>query len=169
MHTFRKTLPGLFIALAFSLVSPQSIFCQSQTVKIENLVGNWGFGHSLMLTYLDYGRGNYSQSGNIYGMKYSIKHDGTFSYKFAARINDKTIREWGLGTVILTDSVITFKFDNGSSERYRFVSLITNSKGEVILSLVQDRDTRQSLKCGHSRGHFDCTGPQEWALRVHGQ
>jgi len=159
-------------ACAFFLVAAQSFFCQATTSKKSiaeaDIVGDWGFGSSLMLTYLDHGTGNYSHSGNIYGMKYVIKSDGTFVYKFAARYGSKTIREWGNGTVSLSRDFITFKFDQGPAEKYKFVGLETNANGASVLTLIQVVEASQHLKCGHNRGYFDCAGRQEWTLRKPG-
>ena len=137
-------------------------------ITIKDLVGDWGFGSGLMLTYLDHGTGDYSHAGTIYGMKYVIKGDGTFVYKFAARIGPRTIREWGNGVVIIAGSVITFKFEQGPSEKYKFVSLAKSLKRETTLSLIQVNDgVTRRLRCGHDRDYIDCTGSQEWVLRVH--
>lgn len=159
-------------ACAFFLVSAQSLLCQSTTSKksvtAADLTGDWGFGNSLMLTYLDHGTGNYSHSGNIFAMKYVIKSDGTFVYKFAARYGSKTIREWGNGTVAVSRDVITFKFDQGPAEKYKFVALETTANGVSMLTLIQVVVASQHLKCGHSNGYFDCSGRQEWTLRKPG-
>lgn len=165
----------LFLAIthmvALSAVSP--VFGQSATTKdqltMTALAGDWGFGHPLMMTYLDHGTGNYSHSGNIFGMKYVIKADGTFVYKFAARYGTQTIREWGAGTVSVARDLITFKFDQGPAEKYKFVALETNANGESILTLIQVVEASQHLKCGHNTGYFDCAGRQEWTLRKAGK
>jgi len=157
---------SLFVC-AFFLV--QSDFSQSTSSKnsitMAALAGRWGFGHSLMLTYLDHGTGNYSHSGNIFGMAYTIKPDGTFVYKFAARYGVKTIREWGNGTVVISRDLITFKFDQGPAEKYKFVALETKADGGSIITLIQVVETSQHLKCGHNNGYFDCSGRQEWTRR----
>jgi hypothetical protein len=132
------------------------------------LAGRWGFGHSLMLTYLDRGTGDYSHSGNIFGMTYTIKPDGTFVYGFAARYGIRTIRDRHLGTVDISRDLITFKFDQGPAEKYKFVAIETNANGASVLTLIQVVETTQHLKCGHSNGYFDCSGRQEWALRKPG-
>src|SRR2546430_10970899 len=79
-----KIIIGVFILVFIA----STALCQSTTsrdqITMAALEGNWGFGHSLMLTYLDRGTGDYSHSGNIFGMKYTIKSDGTFVYKFAS-------------------------------------------------------------------------------------
>ncbi len=137
-----KLISGFFIASTFCLLGPYSISCQTEKLDIINytppkrwtktelpgglkrsitmsdLVGSWGFGHSLMLTYLDRGTGDYSHSGNIFGMKYTIKSDGTFVYKFAARYGIRTIREWGSGTVVLSRDLVTFNFDQGPAKMW---------------------------------------------------
>src|SRR5882762_7293961 len=160
-----KIIIGVFI-LVFTA---STALCQSTTsrdpITIAALEGNWGFGHNLMLTYLDRGTGDYSHSGNIYGMKYTIKADGTFVYKFAARYGNKTIREWGGGTVVLSRDLITFKFDQGAAEKYKFVALETSANGKSVLTLSQAVEPSQHLKCGHNNGYFDCSGRQEWTLR----
>ena len=157
------------IAQTVGLYSASTVLCQSTTTRdqitMAALGGNWGFGHSLMLTYLDRGTGDYSHSGNIFGMKYTIKSDGSFVYKFAARYGSKTIREWGNGTVVISRDLITFKFDQGPAEKYKFVALETDANGGLVLTLTQINDVSQRLKCGHSNGYFDCTGRQEWKLR----
>ena len=167
-----KLIMGLVIAQTVGLFTASTVLCQSTTprnqITMAALAGDWGFGHGLMLTYLDHGNGNYSHSGNIYGMKYVIKSDGTFVYKFAARYGIKTIREWGAGTVVISRELITFKFDQGPTEKYKFVSLETNANGESVLTLIQVVEASQHLKCGHSNGYFDCLGRQEWALRKPG-
>src|SRR5437773_2500827 len=163
-----RMMIGLFVCALF-LATAQSVLCQATTSKrsitMAELVGDWGVGHSLMLTYLDHGTGNYSHSGNIFGMKYVVKPDGTFAYKFAARYGNKTIREWGNGTVVLSRDLITFKFDQGPAEKYKFVALETDANGASVLTLIQVVQASQHLKCGHSKGYFDCSGRQEWTLR----
>jgi hypothetical protein len=160
------------IRLRFFPGSRAIFFCQATTSKKSiaeaDIVGDWGFGSSLMMTYLDHGTGNYSHSGNIFGMKYVIKSDGTFVYKFAARYGSKTIREWGSGTVLLSRDFITFKFEEGPAEKYKFVALETNADGASVLTLIQVVETSRHLKCGHSNGYFDCAGRQEWTLRKPG-
>src|SRR5436190_20328102 len=135
MKTSRMMI--ILFACAFFLATAQSILCQATTSKtsitMAELAGDWGFGSSLMMTYLDHGNGNYSHSGNIFGMKYVIKSDGTFVYKFAARYGSKTIREWGNGTVLLSRDFITFKFDQVPAEKYKFVALETNANGASVL------------------------------------
>ena len=196
---FHKLSFSLSVVTAIGLFVPLSISCQTKavdvvqfpnhldraprkplpgvlkdTITMEDLVGRWGFGHSLMLTYLDHGTGDYSHTGkSIYGFVYTIKSDGGFSYKFAARIGDRTIREWGLGTVILSGDFITFKFDAGTSDKFRFVARKTGPDGGARLSVVQVDDAPRGhtaaarLRCGHSKGYFDCIGSQEWELRVY--
>ena len=164
-----KIILALVITQIIGLYTASTVVCQSTTAKdqitMADLAGNWGFGHSLMLTYLDRGTGDYSHSGNIFGMKYTIKSDGSFVYKFAARYGSKTIREWGNGTVVISRDLITFKFDQGAAEKYKFVALETDANGGSVLTLTQINDVSQRLKCGHSNGYFDCTGRQEWRLR----
>lgn len=159
-------------ACVFFLITAQSVLCQSPPRKgqitMAALEGRWGFGNNLMLTYLDHGTGNYSHSGNIYGMVYTIKHDGSFIYAFAARYGIRTIRDLQLGTVDISRDVITFKFDQGPVEKYKFVALETNPNGASELTLIQVVDASQRLKCGHSIGYFDCSGRQEWTLRKPG-
>ena len=166
--TLIRIIGVLLIAQTIGLYAP-TVLCQSTTSKdqitMPALDGNWGFGHSLMLTYLDHGTGNYSHSGNIFGMKYTIKSDGSFVYKFAARYGIKTIREWGVGTVEISRDVITFKFDQGPVEKYKFIAREIDANGESVLILTQLNDSSQQAKCGHSNGYFNCTGRQEWKLR----
>lgn len=164
-----RTILFLVIAQSICFYAASTALGQSQgskdAITMAALAGNWGFGHPLMLTYLDHGTGNYSHSGNIYGMKYTIKSDGSFIYKFAARYGIKTIREWGGGTVVIARDLITFKFDQGPTETYRFVAREVQADGVPVLTLTQVVATDQHLKCGHSNGYFDCSGRQEWALR----
>ena len=164
-----KLVFALAIAQIISLYTASTALCQSTTSKdqitMADLAGRWGYGHSLMLTYLDHGTGDYSHSGNIFGMAYTIKPDGTFVYVFAARYGIRTIRNRDLGTVDISRDLITFKFDEGPAEKYRFVALETNADGVSVLTLVQVIDASQHLKCGHSIGYFDCSGRQEWTLR----
>ncbi len=126
---------AFFVAQILCLITPQMFFCQASTSKkpssMADLVGDWGFGHSLMLTYLDHGIGNYSHSGNIFG----------------------------------TRNLITFKFDHGPAEKYKFVALETKANGGSILTFIQIVEASQHLKCGHSNGYFECAGRQEWTLR----
>lgn len=154
------------------LIVPQTIYGQRTTsiisITTAELVGDWGFGHSLMMTYLDHGTGNYSHSGNIFGMKYVIKSDGSFVYKFAARYGSQTIREWGNGMVVISRDLITFRFDQGPAERYKFIARGTNAKGESVLTLTQLKNSIQQTKCGHHNVYFDCAGRQEWTLRKPG-
>jgi len=163
-----RIIEVLLIAQTIGL-NASTVLCQSATsndqITTAALAGNWGFGHSLMLTYLDHGTGDYSHSGNIFGMKYTIKSDGSFVYKFAARYGIKTIREWGGGTVEISRDLITFKFDQGPAEKYKFIARETDADGESILTLTQINDSSQQAKCGHSNGYFNCTGRQEWKLR----
>jgi hypothetical protein len=164
-----KLLLFLSVAQTLCLLNVSTVLCQSTTQRdqftVAALAGDWAFGHALMLTYLDRGTGNYSHSGNIFGMKYVIKADGTFVYKFAARYGSNTIREWGAGTVALSRDLITFKFDQGGAEKYKFVALETDASGDSVLTLTQLNDSSQQNKCGHSHGYFNCTGRQEWKLR----
>ena len=164
-----KLILALVIAQTIGLYTASTVLCQSTTPKdqitMADLAGNWGSGHNLMLTYLDRGTGNYSHSGNIFGMKYTLKSDGTFVYKFAARYGIRTIREWGGGTAVISRDLITFKFDQGSVEKYKFVALEAQADGEAVLTLTQLNDSSQQLKCGHSNGYFNCSGRQEWKLR----
>ena len=165
----KSTMIISLFACAFFLVAAESFFCQATTRKdqitMAALEGNWGFGNSLMLKYLDHGTGDYSHSGNIFGMKYTIKSDGSFVYKFAARYGTQTVLGSGSGTVVISRDLITFKFDQGPAENYKFVARETSSSGESVLTLTQVNDTSQQKKCGHSVGYFDCTGRQEWTLR----
>jgi hypothetical protein len=164
-----KLVLALLVVQALGSVGSTTIFCQSTPpgLTMSSLAGDWGFGNSLMMTYLDHGTGNYSHSGNIFGMKYVIKADGTFVYKFAARYGTQTIREWGNGTVILTRDLITFKFDQGQAEKYKFVGLETDADGDTVIIVTQVGVSSQPLKCGHNTGYFDCIGRQEWKLRRH--
>ncbi|MEP6789230.1 MAG: hypothetical protein ABJB40_12405, partial [Acidobacteriota bacterium] len=167
-----KVLLFLSITQTIGLCAASTVLCQTASsrdqITMAALVGDWGFGHSLMLTYLDHGTGNYSHSGNIYGMKYVIKANGEFVYKFAARYGTQTIRGWGNGTVVIARDIISFKFDQGPAEKYKFVALETKANGGSVLTLIQIVEPSQQLKCGHSNGYFDCAGRQEWALRKPG-
>jgi hypothetical protein len=171
MKIFRFLL-FLAIVLTVGLFTASPALSQATTQKnqitMAALAGDWDFGHSLMLTYLDHGNGNYSHSGNIFGMTYAIKLDGTFVYKFAARYGTRTIREWGAGTVVLSRDLITFKFEDGSAEKYRFVAFEPHGDPSV-LTLIQVIAASQHLKCGHDNGYFDCAGRQEWTLRKAGR
>lgn len=164
-----KVIFALFIAQAYCLFIPQTNFCQPVTsrgqITVAALAGDWAFGNGLMLTYLDQGTGNYSHSGNIFAMKYVIKADGSFVYKFAARYGINTIREWGSGTVVVSRDIITFKFDQGTAEKYKFVALETDTNCDSVLTLTQINDSSQLARCGHNKGYFNCTGRQEWTLR----
>lgn len=161
-----KFLLALFVAEILGIAAAGTAVGQAK-ITAADLAGDWGFGHSLMLTYLDHGTGNYSHSGNIFGMKYVIKSDGTFVYKFAARYGTQTVRGWGSGTVVISRDLITFKFDQGPAEKYKFIARETDASGETVLAVTQVNETSQRLKCGHSNGYFDCTGRQEWTLRKH--
>ena len=167
-----KLLLFLSIAQTIGLYNASTVLCQSTTprdqITMAALAGRWGFRHSLMLTYLDHGTGDYSHSGNIYGMTYTIKSDGTFVYGFAARYGSRTIRERRTGTVVLSRNFITFKFDQGPAEKYKFVALEAHADGASVLTLIQVVEASQHLKCGHSNGYFDCSGRQEWTLRKPG-
>jgi hypothetical protein len=154
----------LFVALAVSAVQTASGQAQITMAALE---GRWGFGNSLILKYLDRGTGDYSHSGNIFGMTYTIKHDGSFYYGFAAKYGSKTVLGSGSGTVVLSRDLVTFKFDQGPAEKYKFVALAAQG-GVSVLTLVQVVDASQHLKCGHSIGYFDCAGRQEWTLRKPG-
>ena len=156
----------LFLAMAQAVVlfSLSSALSQGQ-ITMAGLEGRWGFGNSLILTYLDLGTGDYSHFGNIFGMTYTVKHDGSFYYAFAAKYGNRTVLGSGLGTVIIARDLITFKFDQGAAEKYKFVALETGSSGEPVLTLMQINDPAQQRKCGHSIGYFDCTGRQEWTIR----
>jgi hypothetical protein len=154
----------LVVAQIFGVLAARNAFGQAK-ITTAQLVGDWGYGSSLMMTYLDRGTGDYSHSGNIFGMKYVIKSDGSFVYKFAARYGIRTVREWGTGTVFVSGDLITFKFEQGPAEKYTFVARETGVSGGSVLTLIQVNDTSVRLKCGHNNGYFDCTGRQEWTLR----
>jgi len=139
-----KIILALVITQIIGLYTASIAVCQSTTAKdqitMADLAGRWGLGHSLMLTYLDRGTGDYSHSGNIFGMTYTIKSDGSFVYKFAARYGIRTIREWGSGTVVLSRDRVTFNFDQGPAEKYKFVALETDADGGSVLTLTQIND-----------------------------
>jgi len=75
----------------------------------------------------------------------------------------------GNGAVSVSRELITFKFDQGPAEKYKFVALETKANGASVLTLIQVVETSQHLKCGHSNGYFDCAGRQEWTLRKPGR
>jgi len=71
----------------------------------------------------------------------------------------------GSGRVAVTRDIITFKFDQGTAEKYKFVALETDTNGDSVLTLMQINDSSQLARCGHNKGYFNCTGRQEWTLR----
>ena len=150
------------VGIIIQIVLTASAASAQKQIAISDLVGNWGFGNSLILTYLERGTGDLTHSGNVYGMKYTIKSDGTFAYKFAAHYGNKTNRDDGQGSVVISRDLITFKFDQGQAEQYKFIALESDSKRGLVLTLLQPGDPVHSQKCGHSNGYFDCTGRQEW-------
>ena len=153
-----RIIVGIFVQI---VLTASAVYAQQQ-IAVSDLAGNWEFGNSLMLTYLERGTGDLSHSGDVYGMKYTIKANGEFVYKFAAHYGNKTNLGDGRGTVAISRDLITFKFDQGPSEQYKFVALETDSKRGLVLTVLQLNDPVHSLKCGHSNGYFDCTGRQEW-------
>ena len=156
-----RIMVGIFIQV---VLAASAAYAQKQ-IAISDLAGVWGFGNSQILTYLERGTGDLSHAGNVYGMKYTIKSDGTFVYKFAAHYGIKTNIEDGGGSVVVSRDVITFKFDQGPAEQYKFVALETDPKRGLVLTLVQLNDSAGRTKCGHSTAYFDCTGRQEWERR----
>jgi hypothetical protein len=141
------------------------------SITMADLVGTWDQGASSVQTYIDSYTGDYSHTNTtFYGEQYTIRSDGTFTYKFVGRSNNNTIRESDSGTVILSGGFITIKFKGRTTQKYQFIAFMTQPNGAAILSLVGVHDTFQgydaagmSLECGHSQGYIHCVGGEEWA------
>lgn len=143
------------------------------SITMADLVGDWDQGAGSVQTYIDSTTGDYSRTNtSFYGEQYSIKSDGTFTYKFAGRSNNRTARESDSGNVILSGSYITFKFKGRMTYKYQLIALMVQPNGAAILSLVQVHDTFQGydaagmrLECGHAEGYISCVGGEVWTRR----
>lgn len=141
------------------------------TITMADLVGTWDHGAGSVQTYIDSNTGDYSRTNTtFYGEQYSIRSDGTFTYKFVGRSSNITVRESDSGNVILSGGYITFKFKRRTTEKYQFIAFMTQPNGSAILSLVPVGENEQgydaaglSLECGHSSGYIHCVGGVEWA------
>jgi hypothetical protein len=141
------------------------------SITMADLVGTWDQGAGSVQTYIDSYTGDYSHTNTtFYGEQYSIRSDGTFTYKFVGRSNNNTTRESDSGNVILSGGFITIKFKGRTTQKYQFIAFMTQPNGAAILSLVGVHDTFQgydaagmSLECGHSQGYIHCVGGEEWA------
>ena len=141
------------------------------TITVADLAGTWDHGAGSVQTYVDSNTGDYSRTNTtFYGEQYSIRSDGTFTYKFVGRANNRTVRELDTGNVILSGGFITFKFKARATQKYQFIAFMTQTNGAAILSLVGVHDNFPgydaaglSLECGHSEGFMHCVGGEEWA------
>jgi hypothetical protein len=141
------------------------------TITVADLVGAWDHGAGSVQTYIDSYTGDYARTNTtFYGEQYSIRSDGTFTYKFVGRSNNRTVRELDSGNVILSGGYITFKFRGRLTQKYQLIAFMNQPSGAAILSLVGVHDNFQgydaagmSLECGHSDGFIRCVGGEEWA------
>jgi hypothetical protein len=141
------------------------------TITMADLVGTWDQGAASVQRYIDSYTGDYSHTTTtFYGEQYTIKSDGTFTYKFVGRSSNNTVRETDSGTVILSGGYITIKFKGRTTQKYQFIAYMTQPNGAAILSLVHVGGTVQGydaawmrLECGHSQGYISCVGGEEWA------
>jgi hypothetical protein len=141
------------------------------SITMADLVGTWDQGAGSVQTYIDSYTGDYSHTNTtFYGEQYTIRSDGTFTYKFVGRSSNNTTRETDGGTVILSGGYITIKFKGRTTQKYQFIAFMTQPNGAAILSLVGVHDNFQgydaagmSLECGHSDGFIHCVGGEEWA------
>ena len=141
------------------------------SITMADLVGTWDHGAGSVQTYIDSYTGDYSGTNTtFYGEQYSIRSDGTFTFKFVGRSNNRTVRELDSGNVILSGSYITFKFKGRLTQKYQLIAFMNQPGGAAILSLVGVHDNFQgydaagmSLECGHNDGFIRCVGGEEWA------
>ena len=141
------------------------------TITMADLVGTWDHGAGSVQTYIDSHTGDYARTNTtFYGEQYSIRSDGTFTYKFVGRSNNRTVRELDSGNVILSGGYLTLKFKGRLTQKYQFIAFMNQPSGAAILSLVGVHDNFQgydaagmSLECGHSDGFIRCVGGEEWA------
>ena len=144
------------------------------SITMADLVGSWDNGAGSVQKYIDSNTGDYSHTNTtFYGEQYSIRSDGTFTYKFVGRSSNITVRESDSGNVILSGGYITFKFKGRTTRKYQFIAFMTQANGTAILSLVGVHDNFQgydaagmSLECGHSQGFISCVGGEQWARLV---
>lgn len=144
------------------------------SITMADLVGTWDQGAGSVQTYIDSYTGEHSHTNTtFYGEQYSIRSDGTFTYKFVGRSNNNTTRESDSGNVILSGGYITIKFKGRTTQKYQFIAFMTQANGAAILSLVGIHDNFQgydaagmSLECGHSQGYIHCVGGEEWARLI---
>ncbi|HXM34265.1 MAG TPA: hypothetical protein VN920_03690 [Pyrinomonadaceae bacterium] len=140
-------------------------------ITMADLVGTWDHGAGSVQTYIDSYSGDYSGTNTtFYGEQYSIRSDGTFTYRFVGRSNNRTVRELDSGNVILSGGYITFKFKGRLTQKYQLIAFMNQPGGAAILSLVGVHDNFQgydaagmSLECGHNDGFIRCVGGEEWA------
>ena len=144
------------------------------SITMADLVGTWDHASGSVQTYIDSNTGDYSHTNTtFYGESYSIKSDGTFQYKFAGRSMNNTVRESDSGTVMLSGSFITFKFNGRITDKfqkYQFIAFMTQPNSVAILSLVGPLHDKfpghapeeMSMRCGHSEGYISCVGGQAW-------
>ncbi len=141
------------------------------SISMEDLTGTWGNASALVQDYVDSTTGNYSGTDTtLQGEQYFIKPDSSFSHKSIVMTSNGKVRETNSGTVILSNDLIIFKFNDGSTTmKYQLIGYMTLPNGRVFLSLIplgeneNGKDAEQLRQnCGHSKGIIRCVGGEVW-------
>lgn len=158
---------------AASTVSPPNGFSGTlkESVTMADLAGTWNFGAGSVQTFIDSSSSDYAgTSTTFYGELYSIRSDGTFTYKFVGRASNMTVREADSGRVELAGGFINFKFKGRSTSRFQLIAFMTQPSGAAILSLYPVKSDSPGMSaadiaqlCGHSKGYMTCYPGEEWA------
>lgn len=156
-----------------TIVAPQKGFSGllKTSIAVTDLAGTWNFGAGSVQTFIDSSSGDYAgTSTTFYGEQYSIRSDGTFTYKFVGRASNATVRETDAGRVELAGGFVNFRFKNRAARRFQLIAFMTEPSGAAILSLSGVKQDGLGMNtadiaqlCSHSKGYMMCVGGEEWA------
>ncbi|MGH9820793.1 MAG: hypothetical protein ACRD43_11545, partial [Pyrinomonadaceae bacterium] len=159
-----------------SSVTPTNGFSGAlkESVTMADLAGSWNFGAGSVQTFIDSSSGDYAgTSTTFYGELYSIRSDGTFTYKFVGRASNMTVREADSGRVELAGGFLNFKFKGRAAARFQLIAFMTLPRGGTILSLYGVKQDSPGINtadisqlCGHSKGYMTCYPGEEWTRSV---
>jgi hypothetical protein len=112
------------------------------TISVADLVGHWTAGLVTSVDYYNHSGQYQSNSLTAMSSGYTIAADGSFTYKTAGLLNNRTVSEDDSGVVELGDGFVTFK-GHRHAIRYRFSNLQAALDGSTVLTLWPPVDMSQ--------------------------
>ena len=111
-----------------------------KTVSIADLVGDWKYGDSSTVSYVNRSTGSYAGSSTSwYGAYYTITSDGRYTYSFQGMTDGHIVRDKSAGVVEFAGEFVIFHQKPGNKLiRYHFIAYEHGLSGATLLTLLPE-------------------------------